>query len=43
MYNAKKHVHLSLPPVWTPAVQKEIKAAIEEGEVLSRKYVFRDV
>lgn len=33
MYNAKKHLHLSLLPVWTPAVQKEIKAAIEEWEV----------
>lgn len=33
MYNAKTHVHLSLLPERTPAVQKEMKAAIEEWEV----------
>lgn len=33
MYNAKKHVHLSLLPVRTPAVQKEMKVAMEEWEV----------
>lgn len=33
MYNAKTHIHLSLLPERTPAVQKEMKAAIEEWEV----------
>lgn len=33
MYNAKKHAHLSLLPVRTPAVQKEMKATTEEWEV----------